>query len=89
MVGLVYNSFDFALMSMSICTWGLRASFFRKEQATTAIKKILDEDVPFNVAYESSHREGRDCHDVVITEMSWAINLGRVAEILAEVDEKP
>lgn len=72
----------------SICSWSLRADFKTKYQAKTAIKKILDQDIDFNVEYEKYYSETDELYSVVITGMFWAENLSTVAEILKEVDYK-
>lgn len=73
----------------SICEWSLRAEFKTKEQAKTAIKKILDLDIDFPVEYEKHMDSTHDIHCVLINGMSWAGNLITVAKILEEVDYNP
>lgn len=70
----------------SICTWTLTASFLTKEQAKTAIDRIMAEGIDFPVSYCKVFSDTREHHVVEIEEMSWATNLSTVAKILEGVD---
>lgn len=72
--------------SASICNWSLRASFLTKEQAAKAVRKILKEEIDFNVSYEPEMGGTRTHHVVSVEDMPWATNLSTVAKILESVD---
>ena len=70
----------------SICNWSLRASFLTKEQAVKAVRKILKEEIDFNVSFEAELDATRTHFVVNVDDMSWANNLSTVARILESVD---
>lgn len=73
----------------SVCYWTLEAKFLTKAQAVGAVKRLMAEDVDFDVSFAHSHDGAHDVYVVSIKRMAWAANLATVAKILAKVDHKP